>query len=60
MGLANAEAYFGCKGEQNPGMENPLLRTKMITKMLSPWIIHPGKSLGSQRDWSFQIKPKGG
>jgi hypothetical protein len=48
---------FGSKGEQNPRMKNPPLKTKMIIKMISPWITHPGKNPGSRRDWSFQIRP---
>jgi hypothetical protein len=43
------------EGEQNPWIENPPLRTKIITRMISPWISHPGKSPGSRRDRSFQI-----
>jgi hypothetical protein len=46
---------FGSKGEQNLGIENPPLRTRMIIKMISPWITLE-KGLGSYIDWSFQIR----
>jgi hypothetical protein len=39
-------------------MENPPLKTRMTIRMISPWLTHPGKSLRSQRDWNFQIRPK--
>jgi hypothetical protein len=36
----------------------PSLRTKIITRMISLWISHPGKSPESWRECSFQISHK--
>jgi len=35
---------FGRRGEQNPGMKNLPLKTRIVTRMISPWINHPEKS----------------
>jgi hypothetical protein len=37
-------------------MKNSPLRTR--NRMISPWITHSGKSPGSWRDLSFQIRPE--
>ena len=55
-GVYTIRGSFGSKREQNSRMENPPLRTKIITRMVYPWISHPSKSPGSR---SFQISPRG-
>ena len=35
---------FGSKREQNPAMKNLPLKTRIVTRMISPWITHLGKS----------------
>jgi len=34
---------FGSKWEQNPGMKNLPLKTRIVTRMISTWITHPKK-----------------
>jgi hypothetical protein len=52
----HVEGSYASKGAK-PRDGKPLLRTRIIIKMISPWITHLGKSPGSQRDWSIQIMP---
>ena len=35
---------FWKQGEQNPGMKNLPLKTRIVTRMVSSWITHLGKS----------------
>jgi hypothetical protein len=49
-------ALLAARGAKLMDGKTPL-RTRVIIRMISPWINRLGKSPGSWKDWSFQIRP---